>query len=151
MNSRLFFILVISLVLFGCKKEDKTEPSKIDEIVGNYEGQSYSNSGWSLAGGNISKLTADTIIMNYWRASTGDPIKMRVTGNKIETKSQVFPASGHTNNPWKQYYFSYRLSIVGYYQNDSVHYTFQEEIKQEGDSIFRYFENGRTELHKILK
>lgn len=64
------------------QKEDKTEPSKIDEIVGKYEGQTYYNSGWSLAGGNISKLNNDTIVMNYWRASTGDPIKMRIVGNR---------------------------------------------------------------------
>jgi len=144
-------MLAISFILSHCKKEDKTEPSKIDEIVGKYEGQTYYNSGWSLAGGNISKLNNDTIVMNYWRASTGDPIKMRIVGNKIETKNQIFSATGHTNNPWKQYDFSYQLSLVGFYQNDSIYFTFEEEIKQEGDSVFRYFDNGRTELHKVIK
>lgn len=145
-----FLILIIPIILLGCKKEDKVEPSKIDEMVGTYWGETFEEHGWSLAGGEITKLNSDTLLMNYWRPSAGGPIKLFVTGNKIETKNQLFPASGHTNNPWHVYYMVYRVSVQGYFRNDSIHYTFEEEIKQEGDSVFRHYNSGRTELHKEI-
>lgn len=143
-----FLILILPFILLGCKKDDEVEPSKIDEMVGTYWGETFYESGWSLAGGEITKLNKDTLLMNYWRASTGGPIKLFVTGNKIETLNQIIPSSGHINYPWHVYYMDYRVSIQGYFRNDSIHYTFQEEIKQEGDSAFSHFDSGRTELHK---
>jgi len=140
---------ILLFILLGCKKDEKVELSKIDEIVGTYFGETFFNSGWSLAGGKITKLNHDTLLMDYWRSSSGGPIKLFVVGNKMETKGQLFPASGHTNYPWKVYHMVYRVSIEGFYRNDSVHYTFEEEIKQEGDSVFMYYDNGNTDLHRV--
>lgn len=144
----LFLILTIPVFLIGCRKEEKIDSSKIDEMIGTYYGETFYESGWSLAGGKITKLNSDTILMNYWRASSGGPIKIFVAGNKIQTKKQIFPSSGHTNNPWHVYYMVYRVSIEGYFRNDSIHFTFEEEIKREDDSDFVHFVSGRTELHK---
>ncbi len=146
---RLLYLTLIFTILLGCKKEEKVEPSKIDEMVGTYFGETFYESGWSLAGSKITKLNSDTILMDYWRASSGGPIKLFVAGNKIETKNQIFPSSGHTNNPWHIYYMDYRVSIQGYFRNDSIHFTFEELIKREGKSDFEHFISGRTELHKI--
>lgn len=147
-QSCFFITMLIAFCLHGCEKEPVVEPSKIDEIVGNYFGEKTSNSGWSLAGGEISKYSKDTLIMNYWRP-TPIPIKMKVSGNKLETKNQEFASSWHTNNPWKVYYVTYRLSLNGYYRNDSIFFTFEEELKREGDSIFQYYDNGHVELHRV--
>ena len=57
-----FLILIIPLFLIGCRKEEKIDPSKIDEMIGTYYGETFYESGWSLAGGKITKLNNDTII-----------------------------------------------------------------------------------------
>lgn len=148
-RKQLFLILIMLVTLQGCRKEEEVDPSKIDEMIGTYSGETFYEQGWSLAGGKISKLNRDTILMNYWRASTGGPVKLFVAGNKIQTKKQIFPSSGHTNNPWHVYYMDYRVSIEGYYRNDSIHFTFEEEIKREGNSDFIHFVSGKTVLHKV--
>lgn len=149
-SKRLIFLaFILPFILCECKKEEKVEPFKIDEIIGTYYGETFFNSGWSLAGGKITKQDHDTLLMDYWRASSGGAIKLFVVGNKLETKGQLFPASGHINYPWKEYYMVYRVSIQGFYRNDSIQYTFVEEIKREGDSVFSYFENGSSYLHRV--
>ena len=147
-----FLILIIPFLLLGCKEKDEDDPSQIDEMVGTYYGETFFEyDGYLLMDSSeITKLNKDTLLMNYWRPTIGGPIKLFVTGNKIETLSQILPHIGHMNCPWHVYYMDFRVSIQGYYRNDSIHFTFQEEIKQEHDSVFRHYDSGRTELHKYM-